>query len=407
MRAAWAGPPIPKRARPSVRRRACPPENFECFYPPDFNVSIDALMESVSSASDAQPQKAPTMKDVADRVGCSPQTVHRALYAPNAVTAETRVKVMRVIKELGYRPNRSARHLATAKSSVLGIVSFATQIYGPAHTILSIDEVSKELGLNIMLTSIPPLKSGVYDLSAERHRRAVAEIAGYAPMGMILLSPVRLYREFFEDWYHNLPMIVVGECATREFASIDHDYASATQAAVQHLVDLGHQRIACLKGPPDWTPTRFRYLGYANGLKANGLPLGPSFEGDWSPQSGYEVTKAIYRQGRPEFTALVVQNDLMAFGVLRALHELGVGVPAEMSVIGYDDMPDAEYAIPPMTTLRQDYAGIGRSAINSLMSGVTRRSQHEPVLLPCPLVVRESSGPAPKRSRKGGRVKRS
>ena len=101
--------------------------------------------------------RAPTMRDVAAITGFSPQTVHRSLHASEKVDPETRSKILKVVKEIGYRPNRAARHLATAKSSILGIVSFATQIYGPAHTILSIDEVAKALGLNIMLTTVPSL----------------------------------------------------------------------------------------------------------------------------------------------------------------------------------------------------------------------------------------------------------
>jgi DNA-binding LacI/PurR family transcriptional regulator len=338
--------------------------------------------------------RAPTMRDIAAIAGFSPQTVHRSLYAREKVDPETRTKILKVVKEIGYRPNRAARHLATAKSSILGIVSFATQIYGPAHTILSMDEVAKTLGLNIMLTTVPSLGPEKYRLSPEKHKRAVAEIAGYGPMGMVLLSPVRLTTDFFEDWYHTLPMIVVGECASLEFASIDHDYASATQEAVKYLIDNGHKKIACIKGPPDWTPTRFRYLGWFRGLTENGLPLGPCFEGDWSPQSGYDITRSLIKNHLNDFTAIVVQNDLMAFGVLRALQESGIRVPQEVSVIGYDDMPDASFSIPPLTTLRQDYEGIGKAAVNNLMASARREQNHNPVLLKCPLIIRGSTGPA-------------
>jgi DNA-binding LacI/PurR family transcriptional regulator len=343
---------------------------------------------------DEQNDRAPTMQDVATIAGFSPQTVHRSLHASEKVAPETRAKILKIVKEIGYRPNRAARHLATAKSSILGIVSFATQIYGPAHTILSIDEVAKTLGLNIMLTTVPSLGPEKYRLSPEKHRRAVAEIAGYAPMGMVLLSPVRLTRDFFEDWYHNLPMIVVGECASLEFASIDHDYAGATKEAVQYLIDNGHKKIACIKGPPDWTPTRFRYRGWFNGLTENGLPLGPCYEGDWSPQSGYDITRSLIKDHLNDFTAIVVQNDLMAFGVLRALQEAGIRVPQDVSVIGYDDMPDAGFSIPPLTTLRQDYEGIGKAAVNNLMAAARKEKNNNPVLLKCPLIVRASTGPA-------------
>ena len=335
------------------------------------------------------------MKDVAALTGFSQQTVHRALHAGNQVTPATRAKILRVVKEIGYRPNRAARLLATAKSSVVGIVSFATQIYGPAHTILSIDKVAKSLGLNIMLTSVPSLEP-------RKFRRAVAELAEYGPLGIILLSPIRLTHEFFEDWYHTLPMIVVGECAPPgEFNSIDHDYAASTEAAVQYLVDQGHTEIACLKGPADWTPTKFRYLGWKNGLEKNGLPLGPCYEGDWSPKSGYETTHTMIRERRGDFSAIVVQNDLMAFGVLCALHEHGVRVPEEISVIGYDDMPESGYAVPPLTTLFQDYERIGQMAINTLLAAARQEEFEKNILLNCPLMVRASSGPANSRAARG------
>ena len=326
------------------------------------------------------------MKDVAAITGYSAQTVHRALHAGDQVTAATRNEILRVVKEIGYRPNRAARHLATAKSSVVGIVSFATQIYGPAHTILSIDKFAKQVGLNIMLTSVPSLEP-------QKFKRAVAEIAEYNPLGIILLSPIKLTGSFFEEWYQTVPMIVVGECATKtDFNSIDHDYAAATEAAVQHLVDHGHTKIACLKGPSDWTATKFRQLGWKRGLKKNHLPLGVLYEGDWSPKSGYEATCELIKTRRDEFTAIVVQNDQMAFGVLRALHEHGIKVPEEVSVVGYDDMPEAGYAIPPLTTLYQDYERIGQQAINTLLAVAHGQPHEKHVLLACPLTIRGSTG---------------
>ena len=137
----------------------------------------------------------------------------------------------------------------------------------------------------------------------------------------------------------------------------------------------------------------------ANGLTENGLPLGPCYEGDWSPQSGYDITRLLIKNHFNDFTAIVVQNDLMAFGVLRALQEAGIRVPQDVSVIGYDDMPDSSFSIPPLTTLRQDYEGIGKAAIQSLMS-VRKDHDRSPILLKCPLVIRESSGPVLSRKRR-------
>jgi DNA-binding LacI/PurR family transcriptional regulator len=351
----------------------------------NFSIPVKILPLAMANANDPS-NRAPTMKNVAALTGFSPQTVHRALHAQDKVTPETRAIILRVVKEIGYRPNRAARHLATAQSTIIGIVSFATQIYGPAHTILSIDEFAQTRGLNIMLSTVP-------SLAPVKFKRAVAETAGYSPIGMILLSPIRLTHDFFEDWYGTLPMIVVGECASSAVSVIDHDYAGATQEAVQYLIDLGHTRIACLRGPSDWTPTRFRSLGWSNALKKNGLPLGPVYEGDWSPQSGYEATRALIKNQRKDFTAIVVQNDQMAFGVLLALREAKIRVPQDVSVIGYDDMPEAAFAIPPLTTVNQDYEGIGTTAVNNLIAASRKEKFSSNILLSSPFVVRASTGP--------------
>jgi DNA-binding LacI/PurR family transcriptional regulator len=115
---------------------------------------------------------------------------------------------------------------------------------------------------------------------------------------------------------------------------------------------------------------------------------------DWSPQSGYDITRLLIKNHLNDFTAIVVQNDLMAFGVLRALQEAGIRVPQDVSVIGYDDMPDAGFSIPPLTTLRQDYEGIGKAAVNNLIAPDRKKKGNNPILLKCPLVIRGSTGPA-------------
>jgi DNA-binding LacI/PurR family transcriptional regulator len=261
-------------------------------------------------------EKAPTLSDVAALTGFSSQTVHRALHARHKVSPPTRAKILKAVEEMGYRPNRIARNLASAKSSILGIVSLGTYFYGPSQTILSIDEAAKSHGLNVMLSACRrhrPKKSG-----------AVAEIAEYSLAGIILLCPIRLTPGFFRSDHNNLPLIVVGECAPFEASgTIDHDYVGATKHAVQFLIAEGHRKIACLTGPQDWTPTRLRYRGWLDALAENGLVPGPCVQGDWSPQSGYDAVSSLLRTQQGTFTALVVQNDLMAFGVLHALHQHG------------------------------------------------------------------------------------
>jgi DNA-binding LacI/PurR family transcriptional regulator len=135
-------------------------------------------------------EKAPTLSDVAALTGFSSQTVHRALHARHKVSPPTRAKILKAVEEMGYRPNRIARNLASAKSSILGIVSLGTYFYGPSQTILSIDEAAKSHGLNVMLSSVS-------SASPEKIRRAVAEIAEYSLAGIILLCPDSLNPWFF------------------------------------------------------------------------------------------------------------------------------------------------------------------------------------------------------------------
>jgi DNA-binding LacI/PurR family transcriptional regulator len=330
-------------------------------------------------------ERAPTLSDVAARTGFSPQTVHRALHARHKVSPPTRAKILQAVEEMGYRPNRIARNLATAKSSILGIVSLGTYFYGPSQTILSIDEAAKTHGLNVMLSSVS-------SASPENIRRAVAEISEYSPAGIILLSPIRLTDSLFRSDHNTLPLIVVGECAPFQASgTIDHDYVGATKQAVQFLIHQGHRKIACLTGPPDWTPTSLRYRGWRDALVENGLVHGPCVQGDWSPRSGYDAACSLLKTRQGTFTALVAQNDLMAFGVLHAFHEHGIRVPQDVSVIGCDDMTESSFTMPPLTTIKQDFAAIGLAAVNNLLAAAAKEEYNKSILLECPLVVREST----------------
>lgn len=193
---------------------------------------------------------------------------------------------------------------------------------------------------------------------------------------------------------------MVGECAPFEASgTIDHDYVGATKHAVQFLIAEGHRKIACLTGPQDWTPTRLRYRGWLDALAENGLVPGPCVQGDWSPQSGYDAVSSLLRTQQGTFTALVVQNDLMAFGVLHALHQHGIKVPQDVSVVGCDDMMESSFTIPPLTTIKQDFAAIGLAAVNNLLAAARKEEYNKNILLDCPLVVRESTASLSRRTR--------
>lgn len=176
--------------------------------------------------------------------------------------------------------------------------------------------------------------------------------------------------------------------------SIMLDSIEGSRLATQHLIDLGHTRIAHIAGGIEFTVSQSRIEGWQKALAGSGLPASDPFRGDWYAQSGYEMGKRIIASG--EFTAVCAANDLMAQGLLFALYEEGIRVPQDFSVVGFDDIPEASFFIPPLTTIRQDYAELGRRCIAAVMARLHSEPEVRFEPLVPDLVVRQSSGPAPK-----------
>ena len=174
-------------------------------------------------------------------------------------------------------------------------------------------------------------------------------------------------------------------------ASIDQ-FAGAT-AATAHLLDLGHRSVAHVAGPGDWLEAQQRVAGWRATLEAAGAPVPEPLAGDWSPRSGYEIGQTLAADA--DLTAVFVANDQMALGVLRALHEAGRRIPADVSVVGFDDVPEAPYFTPPLTTIRQDFGEMGHRGLKLLLEtmedpdGPPRHLEVTPEL-----IVRSSTAPA-------------
>ena len=142
-------------------------------------------------------------------------------------------------------------------------------------------------------------------------------------------------------------------------------YSGARQAA-KHLIELGHKKLALLRGPPNWAATDQRAKGWLSALRELKLEPVAQLEGDWSAHSGHEAVGRLLRAGTP-FTGLLAANDQMALGALLALHEAGIRVPVDVSVVGFDDVPESAYYIPPLTTVRQDFAALGYRSLEQLL----------------------------------------
>jgi LacI family transcriptional regulator len=170
------------------------------------------------------------------------------------------------------------------------------------------------------------------------------------------------------------------------------DQFAGAQLATQHLLDLGHETVWHVAGPRDWPEALLRIEGWRATLSAAGVRTPPMLHGDWSPRSGFEAGREL--AASPDVTAVFAANDQMALGVLHAFHRAGIKVPEQVSVVGFDDMPEAEYFSPALTTIRQDFDEVGRRGLQTLMSMIDDSGADVPEIPVTPrLVVRSSTGP--------------
>jgi DNA-binding LacI/PurR family transcriptional regulator len=198
-------------------------------------------------------------------------------------------------------------------------------------------------------------------------------------------------------WVHTpLPLVTVQSGGAVEEPAVGVDQVSGARLATRHLLDLGHRTVHHVTGPADSQEARDRIEGWRTELGAAGAPEPVCLHGDWTPSSGYEAGRrlAARRRAGEEITAVFLANDQMALGLLAALHEEGLDAPRDVSVAGFDDLPESPYLTPPLTTVRQDFAELGRRAVELVLARLAGQELHlEPV--PPTLLVRASSGPVP------------
>jgi DNA-binding LacI/PurR family transcriptional regulator len=190
-----------------------------------------------------------------------------------------------------------------------------------------------------------------------------------------------------------VPAVVVEPGSGGGLPNVSVDQVAGARLAVEHLLGLGHETVAHIAGPRDWLEARDRVDGWRLALEAAGRRVPPVLAGDWSPRSGYEIGQSL--ADHPDVTAVFCANDHQALGLLRALHQRGVRVPEDVSVVGFDDIPEAEYFSPPLTTVRQDFDEVGRRCVAALLELLDADPSSRPAG-PSPveptLVVRASSG---------------
>jgi DNA-binding LacI/PurR family transcriptional regulator len=322
------------------------------------------------------------MADVARLAGVSHQTVSRVLNDHPNVRPQTRDHVLAAIAELGYRPNAAARTLVTRRTRTLGVVSFDTTLYGPASMLYGIERAAAH-SYFVSIASLPALDRRSVIGAVERFLDQGVE-------GIIVIAPKSSAVAACGKIRARVPLIAVG-CGTHAaLASAAVDNTAGARLATRYLLELGHPVVHHVAGPHSWLDAQERIAGWRGALRDAGIDEPPPLAGDWSAASGYRIGHQIADD--PEVTAVFCGNDHMALGLLRALNERGRRVPGHVSVVGFDDIPESGYFLPPLTTVRQDFGELGRRAVGALIDMINGRPAPPSCLrIPPHLVARASA----------------
>lgn len=328
----------------------------------------------------------PSMADVAARAEVSYQTVSRVLNEPDIVRPDTRDRVREAIAALGYTPNRAARALKTTRSSLIGLLTDGSSLFGPAETTTAIETAAREAGYAVLLTTV---------VADDPDRAVATELLGSGVDGILVVAAHEGMTAAVTAAARSTPVLAVSarRPATPGVAVVGVDQERGTREVVEHLARTGARTVVHLAGPQDWFDALSRREGFEQALTACGLDGEVKGPGDWSPRSGYELTCDLLRKGLPD--AIFAANDMMAIGVLHALHQHGLRVPEDVSVVGFDNTLGAEFLIPSLTTVAQPFAELGRSALTHLLCLLEGQEPPPelPSTLPPRLVVRRSTPP--------------
>ncbi|WP_037678140.1 LacI family DNA-binding transcriptional regulator [Streptomyces griseus] len=331
--------------------------------------------------------------DVAKVAGVSHQTVSRVVNGSPRVKKATRDRVLEVIDELGYKPNRLARALAGGVVRSVTVLTSDTTLYGASLALRGIEEAARAADFAVSVSVLDDSSPLTPDDVAGRLARPGEPVLVIA----FNAAGERAWRALPADF----PAAAVVERPQEEHAGgrpeawLD-DRAAAAQAT-RYLLGLGHHTVHYMTIPSSTTRVGQRAEGWRDALTAAGHPAPEPLDGGWSPRSGYLAARRVVAD--PQVTAVLCGNDDLALGVLRAAREAGRDVPGDLSIMGFDDAPYAAYTHPTLTTVRLDFEGLGRGAFGMLHRLLD--PENAPVLplwAEPELIVRESTGPAPHRT---------
>lgn len=335
----------------------------------------------------------PSIREVAALAGVSHQTVSRVINAHPGIRPDTRERVLKVIAAVNYRPSGVARALATRRSKRIGVVVDSAGQFGPNATLRAIEQAARGLSYSVSAVTTSAEQSG----SATA---AVDHLMAHGVDALCIIAPRASSVDPLLAQSDQLPTLVVSSgldtsARPTSLLTASVDQRRGAELAVEHLIGLGHERILHVSGPTDWLDAQGRELGWRTALERAGLDVLPVVVGDWSADFAYDFARGL--AGRPDFTAIFCANDQMSLGLLHGLGELGLSVPGDVSVVGFDDLAESRHFHPPLTTIRQDFQALGHRVVQALIATIEGRPAPRSSVIEPVLVVRDSTAPPPAR----------
>jgi len=301
--------------------------------------------------------------------------------------------VLEVMRQLNYRPNSAARALASRTTRRIGVIVDNVVEFGPGSTLRAIEDAAHERGYTVSSVAV--------DRAVTPHE-AVESLLAIGIDALCLITPRSDSIDLLREGASGLPVLVVKPEPEDDLFTVSVDQHRGASLAMEHLLALGHREIAHLAGPLDWLDARAREQAWREHLELAGAQPRPVTVGDWTSDSGYEYGRALAAElsgsdpanpATPRVTAVFAANDRMALGLIHALTEAGIRVPHDVSVVGFDDVPDARHFLPPLTTVRQDFRALGQVSVETLIAELEGVPVPQRALIAPELVVRGSTAP--------------
>ncbi len=296
------------------------------------------------------------MHDVAALAGVSHQTVSRVINGSANLRPATRERVLAAIEELGYRRNMAARALVTGRTHSIGVLTPGEPNFGKMSSVQAVEHAMREAGYFPLVTSSASESESIAEALEFLNNRSIEALVVVAPHDMVLTQ--------LEGMKADLPVITLQTGGYDAGHAVAIDQAHGVRVAIDYLRSMGHTRIQHLSGPSDYFEAQLRRSAFDEAVTAHGLAEFETLEGDWRADSGYACGTRV----DPDATAVFCSNDQMALGLIHALSDAGRSVPGDVSVVGFDDIPESAHSLPPLTTIHQDFEGVGHRAVELILA---------------------------------------